>query len=308
MHVGPDFNHDGQGVRSGPLRGSRMYFMNGKIWWNDPDPTKVRTSNEGCVADPSINGAVTLDQARLTTSWVSLTGQFFLLSDWLPNLPQERLEVLRRTLAHHNATARPVDYFDNPLANTWLVTDAQDGVRRDVIGVFNFYGEPLKVDYTCSKIGLEPGKTYHAFDFWANTPLPDFHGRFQASIEPNACRVVAVRADEGHPLLISTSRHVTQGIIDVTGEKWSGNALSGASQLIANDPYELRIAGSTDGGSAGNRPALHSPPKTWLPALLPAFTKTANFSAPPSSLPARGLQNGRCNSQSESGTINFDTA
>jgi hypothetical protein len=248
MRVGPDFNHDGQGIRSGPLRGSRMYFMNGRIWWTDPDPTKVRTSNEGCVADPSINGAVTLDQARLTTSWVSLTGQFFLLSDWLPNLPPERLEVLRRTLAHHNATARPVDYFDNALANTWLVTDDQSGVRRDVIGVFNFYGEPLKVDYACAKIGLDPGKTYHAFDFWANTLLPDFQGRFQVIVRPNACRVIAVRAAEGHPVVVSTSRHVTQGIIDVTGEKWSGNALSGASAVIANDPYELRIAGSTDGG------------------------------------------------------------
>ena len=31
MRVGPDFNHDGQGIRSGPLRGSWMYFLNGKV-------------------------------------------------------------------------------------------------------------------------------------------------------------------------------------------------------------------------------------------------------------------------------------
>ena len=89
---------------------------------------------------------------------MSLTGQFFLISDWLPNLPQERLEVLRRTLAHHDATARPVDYFDNALANTWLVTDDKSGVRRDVIGLFNFYGEPLKVEHTCAKLGLDPAQ------------------------------------------------------------------------------------------------------------------------------------------------------
>jgi hypothetical protein len=241
MRVGPDFNHDGQGIRSGPLRGSRLYFMNGRIWWNDPDPSKVRTSNEGCVADPSINGAVTLDQARLTTSWVSLSGQFFLLSDWLPNLPQERLEVLRRTLAHHSATARPVDYFDHGLANTWLVTDDKSGVRRDVIGLFNFYGEPLKVDHTCDKLGLDPDQVYHAYDFWANTPLPDFKGEFGSTVAPNACRVIALRAALGHPVLLSTSRHVTQGIIDVIEEEWAGNTLSGASEVIANDPYELRI-------------------------------------------------------------------
>lgn len=248
MRVGPDFNHDGEGIRSGPLRGSRMYFLNGRIWWNDPDPSKVRTSNEGCNADPSINGAVTLDQARLTTSWVSLSGQFFLVSDWLPNLPQERLEVLRRTLTHHNATTRPVDYFDNTLANTWLVTDDKSAVRRDVIGVFNFYGTPLEVDHSCARLGLDPARKYHAFDFWANTLIAGIQGNFKTILPANSCQVIAVRAVEDHPVLLSTSRHVTQGIIDVTGEKWNGKSLSGSSAIIANDHYELRIAGTADGG------------------------------------------------------------
>jgi hypothetical protein len=34
---------------------------------------------------------------------------------------------------------------------------------------------------------------------------------------------------------------VTQGIVDVTNEQWATNTLSGASELIVNDPYELRI-------------------------------------------------------------------
>ena len=248
MRVGPDFNHDGEGIRSGPLRGSRMYFMHGRVWWNDPDPSKVRTSTAGSSGDNSIAGAVSLDQARLTTSWVSLSGQFFLLSDWLPYLPEARLEVLRRTLAHHDATARPVDYFDNALANTWLVTDARDGVRRDVIGVFNFYNQPLAIDHDCAWMGLDPAKTYHAFDFWANRPLAQVKGRFAATVPPTACQVVAVREDTGHPVVVSTSRHVTQGILDLSEERWdpATMTLSGTSALIANDPYELRIAGIHD--------------------------------------------------------------
>ncbi len=54
-----------------------------------------------------INGAVTLKQARMTSSWVSLTNQFFLISDWLPNLPEEHLDILKRTMAPHQAVARP---------------------------------------------------------------------------------------------------------------------------------------------------------------------------------------------------------
>lgn len=241
MRVGPDFNHDGEGIRSGPLRGSRVYFLNGKVWWNDPDPTKVRTSEEKCTADGSINGSVTLGQARLTSSWVSLTDQFYLVSDWLPNLPDERLDILKRTMLAHGATTRPVDYFDSNLPNTWLVTDKKSGVRRDVLGLFNFYGEPLKIDHTLARIGLDPNKTYHAFDFWANRMLPDIRGSWQDSIPANSCKVIALREAVGHPVLLSTSRHVTQGIVDVSSEKWVDDTLRGTSRLIANDPCELRI-------------------------------------------------------------------
>lgn len=241
MRVGPDFNHDGEGIRSGPLRGSRVYFLNGKVWWNDPDPTKVRTSNEKCVADNSITGGVTLEQARLTSSWVSLTDQFYLISDWLPALPEERLDILKRTMLSHGATARPVDYFDSNLPNTWLVTDTKSGTRRDVLGLFNFYGEPLKIDHTLARIGLGPAKTYHAFDFWENRMLPDVKVVYQETIPPNSCKVIALREAVDRPVLLGTSRHVSQGIVDVKSETWSENTLSGRITLLADDPCELRV-------------------------------------------------------------------
>ncbi len=247
MRVGPDFNHDGQGIRSGPLRGSWMYFLNGKVWWNDPDPTKVRTSGERCTADNSITGAVTLAQAQMTSSWVSLTDQFFLISDWLPNLPPERLDILKHTMASHGATTRPVDCFDRSLPNTWLVSSDKSGVRRDVVGIFNFYGQPLKAQYSFAKVGLDPAKTYHAFDFWANQPVADISGEIKEELAPMSCRVLALRVKEDHPVLVSTSRHVSSGILEVKREAWEGGTLSGTSALIGGDAYELRVAGLKDG-------------------------------------------------------------
>jgi hypothetical protein len=62
--------------------------------------------------------------------------------------------------------------------------------------------------------------------------------------------VIALRPAEGHPVLVSTSRHVTQGIVDVTNEQWNPatQELTGTSAVVGNDPYELRIAGMNDGG------------------------------------------------------------
>ncbi len=240
MRVGPDASGD---IRVGPIRGSRLYFMNGRIWWNDPDPAVVRAAGSGMGVHP-----VTLAQARMAASWPTLTGQFYLSSDWLPDLPAERIEVMKRTMLHHDVAARPVDYFDADLPTCWLVTDTKQAVHRDIIALFNFEKTELKSNYTCARLGLDPAKTYYAFDFWANQPVAPIRDEFKMDVPANSCRVIAVRAAEDHPVLLSTSRHVTQGMVDVTGETWEKNSLSGVSQVVAGDTYELRIAGLTDGG------------------------------------------------------------
>jgi hypothetical protein len=253
MRIGPDngfewqdyrkevMHFEGGGIITGPIRGSRLYFLNGRVWWNDPDPCYVRPS-------------VKLNHARLLASWVGLSGTINLSSDWLPGLPPERLEILKRCLPAHHATARPVDYFDSVMPSIWLVTDTAQSVRRDVLGLYNWDNEARSISYDAAKAGLAPLKTYHAFDFWSKSPLPGFTGSFKFDMPAASCRVIAVRAAEGHPVLVSTSRHITQGIVDVSEEKWdaSRGTLSGISQVVGNDPYELRIAGLGDGMSKWN--------------------------------------------------------
>jgi hypothetical protein len=248
MRIGPDngfgwqdyrnevMHFEGGGISTGPIRGSRLYFLHGRVWWNDPDPSYVRPS-------------VKLSHSQLLASWVAVSGTFNLNSDWLPGLPPERLDILKRCLPSHHAVARPVDYFDSPMPSIWLVTDASQAVRRDVLGLYNWDSESKTISYDAGRAGLDGSKTYHAFDFWSKTPLKEFTGSFQFGLPPESCRVIAVRAAEGHPVLVSTSRHVTQGMVDVKGEKWvpSSMTLSGISQVVANDPYELRVAGLNNG-------------------------------------------------------------
>ena len=276
MRIGPD---NGQGWRdyhqeigqnasgsiiTGPVRGTRLYFLHGRMWWNDPDPCYVRAS-------------IPLNHAQLITSWVALSGQFNLNSDWLAGLASERLNVLRRTMPAHHATARPVDYFESILPSIWLVTTNSSASRRDVLGLFNWDSHERQIACGAGKAGLDPHKTYHAFDFWSGAPLPDFTNGFVFDVPGESCRVVAVRVAESHPVLASTSRHVTQGIIDVADERWSsaGNRLTALSQIVANDPYELRVAGLRDGN------------KNWklLSAKVSATDRRAGVEIEPASQP-----------------------
>jgi hypothetical protein len=234
MRIGPD---TGGAMGAGP--GSRVWFLNGRVWWNDPDCVIVRPDK------------CSLNVARRNATWPAIAGQLYYVSDWLPDLPAERVEILKRTMLSHGlTTARPVDVLDSMFPQTWLLTDIRGSVRRDVVAIYKWWGQAAPFTITTERLGLPPAKEYIAFDFWRNEFLPPFQDKLAITLEKDGCSVLAVRPVADHPQLLSTSRHVTQGIVDVTGETWDSTTrtLSGVSAVVGNDPYELRIAMPVDGG------------------------------------------------------------
>ena len=226
MRVGPDTN-DGS---IGSLHASRLWFLHGRVWWNDPDFVSVRTY-------------LSLDRARLNAGWTAISGQLYYISDWVPIYPADRLDIVKRTIPAHGLPARPVDVFEQQIARIWLVTDTRQAVRRDVVAYYNWDKDRAEISATPERIGLPPAKEYVGFDFWANKFIPPFSGALTATLPGASSRIMAIRPVSEFPQLLSTSRHVTQGIVDVTDEKWSAkkSQLSATSKMVGNDPYELRI-------------------------------------------------------------------
>jgi hypothetical protein len=227
MRIGPD---TGAGHIGAP-HGSRNYFLHGRVWQNDPDCVSVRASTP-------------LDQARMNASWTAISGQLFYNSDWLPDLPPQRLEILKRTIPAHGLPARPVDLFEADPPRIWLLSDTRSQPRRDVVALYNWdSSHPARITVKANRLGLPPAKAYVAFDFWANKFVPPLAETLAAELPAASCRLLAVRPVADHPQVLSTSRHVTQGIVDLLAETWDGRSktLRGASQAVGNDPYELRI-------------------------------------------------------------------
>jgi hypothetical protein len=154
---------------------------------------------------------------------------------------------MKRSMASHKGVARPVDAFDKALPSVWIASDKKSGTQRNVIGLFNWDTATQNIGSTLHRAGLNDKTSYHAFDFWENTPMPDISGSFAWDLPAESCRIIAVRARSNHPVVVSTSQDVTQGMIDLLKEEWKSQTLSGTSKLIAGDNYELRIAGMNDG-------------------------------------------------------------
>ena len=244
MRIGPDNGASWNGVCAGPIRGTNRYFYNGRVWWNDPDPVYVRTS-------------IPLDRARVSATWAGLTGQLYALSDWVPDYDAERIDVVRKTIPNHlRKTVRPVDLFDVDLARVWLLTDDASGPRRDVVGLFNWNGDEETVfELTPEKLGLplvdekgEKIERYVAFDFWNNRLVAPFE-TLKTTLPKASCAVLSVRPVGDRPILLSTSRHISQGILEVRSEKWNPETktLEIVTDVPAGIPYELRVYNPRDG-------------------------------------------------------------
>ena len=237
MRIGPDNGPDWNSLRTGPWHGSNRYFLHGRVWYNDPDPVYVRES-------------MPMEHARLIGSWAAISGQLTVASDWLPGLPEERLDILKRILPNHGLRPRPADFFERDLPAVWLLTSNTSMPRRDVAGLFNWDPQNAeRFDCPAEWLGLPPAASYVGFDFWDNRFIEPFSGSLRMDVPAGSCRIVALAPEPSAPRVISTSRHISQGMVDVLREVWDAqkNELSGASRVVAGDPYELRIVLPTQG-------------------------------------------------------------
>ena len=241
MRIGPDNGANWSAMMRGPEFGAWQYFLNRRVWYNDPDPLYVRAS-------------LPLEHAQAICSWVTLSGAMNSSSEHYDRLPPERLDLLKRTMPSHSAVARPADLFESRIPGLWTVTDAAtaDHPRRDVLGLFNWESAEKTVDEPLAKLGLDGAGEHIAFDFWSNSLTPPFKGRLVQTLRPQSCAVLAVRPVLDRPQLISTARHITQGIVDVTAERWDAKTrtLSGVCLTVAGDRNELRILTYTSPGAA----------------------------------------------------------
>ena len=83
---------------------------------------------------------------------------------------------------------------------------------------------------------------YVAFDFWNDRFIEPFT-ELKTTVPKESCKILAVRAVEERPILLSTSRHITQGMLEVRSERW--NAADETLEIVTEIPhglsYELRV-------------------------------------------------------------------
>jgi len=220
-----------QGFKSALRATMQYYFLHNIAWYSDPDVMLLRAP-------------LTLDQARAWATLQGLTGQALMSSDRLMDLSAERVELLKRV--YPAVDIRPLDLFTSERnKRVWDLKIKHLNRNYDVVGLFNYDEAKSSPVYVSWKdLGLPDGALVHVFDFWNKEYLGEWEKGIALDLAPTSARVLALVPATQQVQLVSTSRHITQGWVDLAAEKYQAakNSYSGRSKVVRNDPYELRFA------------------------------------------------------------------
>ena len=234
------------GARTGPDTGTfphameyliRWNYLNNIAWYCDPD------------AAANLHKA-TIERVRLNAQARVLTGQQFLTDDIWTKISEPICKAWQQSFPMLNIKPanlyqienyKDYDIFDLRIAKPWKTWD--------VVGIFNYDENPCKKTLDLAKLELLSDKV-HVFEYWSSTYLGLFDKNDKIERNLNACEgqtfsIVSDVADE--PVLLSTSRHLTAGALDLVDIKWEKDnkkwTIKGQSEhLVANDSYEIFFA------------------------------------------------------------------
>ena len=75
--------------------------------------------------------------------------------------------------------------------------------------------------WVLAEAGLDASKTYIAFEFWTQQLLGEFRGTMPLRLNPASVQLVSLREVLPHPQIAGTSRHFTQGGLEIKSQHWA---------------------------------------------------------------------------------------
>jgi chitodextrinase len=250
MRAGDDVSprwSDGSAGIDPTLRGvSYQWYAHNNFWITDPDTVHIRVQSGGW--------GVTYTEAQSWATIAGLSGGILKMGDKFWDTTQvtaDRLHFYKKIAPPYGVAAVPIDMFEHNSSsrdypNFFVVPVKKPWGNYWVIGVFNWAGTAATktVDFVkCFEVGAQ--EVMHIFDYWSDRYLGTHSGSLNVTLDSHACKLYAVvPRDITRPQIVSTSRHISQGGVDLAAVNWdAGNKiLTGTStRLVTGVPYTMAL-------------------------------------------------------------------
>ncbi|HSF81503.1 MAG TPA: glycoside hydrolase family 36 protein [Anaerolineales bacterium] len=187
-------------------------------WWtNDPDCLLLGK-----------NTNLTLAEVRSVATAIALSGGSLLLSDNLPALPAERLQIAKVLLPLIGKSPRVPDWFDTTTPRRMRLDLENSTGKWHLLALFNWEDRPQDLTISLADFGLDPASItpdlYYARPFWGiesayipagfSEALPMPGGELTLpGIPAHGVALLAVRRlRPGVPTYLGSDLHISQGL------------------------------------------------------------------------------------------------
>jgi hypothetical protein len=109
--------------------------------------------------------------------------------------------------------------------------------------LYNWSSSESQREISRQLLHLPSTKDYLVYEYWSDTLLGTLSSNsFDIVLAPTSSKILSLHEKLNRPMVLSTSRHITQGAIDLVSEEWNGKTLSCLSNhLIAGEIYSTAI-------------------------------------------------------------------
>jgi hypothetical protein len=197
---------------------AKRYYFHRRTWVTDVDHV--------CI------DLLTAEQAQAAATLVALSGGNTISGDRLVDLDPAKLDIFKKIIPSFGEAAVPVDLLDADIPATFVMRVERPFATWAVVALFNpSLDSAVERRFSLRRLGLDPAATYLAFDFWRQRLVGEITNDLALTIGPGSVTLLALHAATGAPQLLSTSRHVAQGAIELESVRWNEGerALSGVS-------------------------------------------------------------------------------
>jgi len=274
----------------------------GVVWRNDPDHCDILGS---WLMDT--NGMMTVfgrkDPVPVRTvvrpAICSIAGGVLMVSDKVEVYKDDQnIEGMKRSAPvistvpgqlydarHGTADTWWLQEIERPFERWAVLSRVQWAMKREKEWTFDLKGLPEQV-VKFSDLGLESDREYVVFEYWTQKYIGKAKGSFTAPAmdQNNGLQIFAIREARSNPWVLSTTRHISQGGVDLLDEKWNAasKALTGRSAVVVGDQYVLTV--HLPGGLklksakvAGEKAEIANQGETATVHFVPTATKTVDW-------------------------------
>jgi Melibiase len=223
--------------------------FNNVVWRNDPDhielsqPDAYRATTIASLTgsllmltdEPAVYRTDRVEAARRTVPVLfALPGQIYDVD------PSRSSQIARADIEVSGSGPRPFDATQRLTTHYLYAAEINRPFER-WMALVRTGGDAAPIRF--ADLGLSADEEQIVFEFWTKTLAGSFTGAFTPGPVDARYGVqdFCLHARQPHPQVVATNRHVSCGAYDLSGIDWRDGTLSGTSEVVGGDTYEIYI-------------------------------------------------------------------